>query len=135
MFLRRHRGESRLKYKKHKKQLGRRKNKKYPKRTKTHAETRESLNDPKNFSEFGQTADKYDKFYAGSVVKDEHSFHVFVSPSVKSLIEKHMTNQPRHYLIDGTFKVIPREFAQLLVISIEFKNDVRTMLLIYIYIL
>lgn len=125
IFLRRHRGTSRLKYKRLKKQLSRRKNKTYPKRSKNHAEIRDTLEDPKISLEFGQTADKYGKFYIGSVVKEEHAFHLFASPSVINLIENHMINQPRHYLIDGTFSVVPKEFAQLLVISIEYKNDVR----------
>lgn len=124
VFCRRNRGESRLIYKKLKRQLNRRKNKKYPKWPKTHAATRDALNDPKFAKEFGRTADGYDNFYSGSVVKEEHSFHVFVSPSVTNLIKYHMIGQRRHYLIDGTFAVVPREFAQLLIISIEFKNDV-----------
>lgn len=123
-YFRRVRGESRLQFKKLKRQLNRRKGIKYPARPKTHDETREILQDPKISSEFGQTADKYDKFYIDSVVKEEHAFHLFASTSVVDLITKNMVDQPRHYLIDGTFKVMPRTFAQLLVISIEYKNDV-----------
>lgn len=128
-IVRRQRGTSRLKYRKLKRQLSRRKGKSYPKRSKNHAHIRDILQDPKNFKAFGQTADEYDKFYIGSVVKVQHAFHVFTSPSVINLIKNQMVNQPRNYLIDGTFRVVPREFAQLLVISIEYANDVSLALL------
>jgi len=105
--------------------LHRRKSIKYPKRPKTHQETRNVLQDPQIKIDFGQTVDKYGAFYIDSVVKDQHTFHVFASPSVVNLITNHMVGQPRNFLIDGTFTVIPKEFAQLVVISIEYKNDVR----------
>ena len=95
--------------------LHRRKSIKYPKRPKTHQETRNVLQDPQIKIDFGQTVDKYGAFYIDSVVKDKHTFHVFASPSVVNLITNHMV----------TFTVIPKEFAQLVVISIEYKNDVR----------
>lgn len=78
--------------------------------------------------EFGKTLDKRHKLYFGSVVKTMFAFHVFVSFSVIDMIKKHITadkQQKRRYLIDGTFKVVPRKFNQLLIIAIEYKNDVR----------
>lgn len=77
---------------------------------------------------FGQTLDKQHKLYFGSVVKALFAFHVFVSFSVIDMIKKHITKdklEKRRYLIDGTFKVVPKKFNQLLIIAIEYKNDVR----------
>lgn len=128
---RRRRGESRLKFKKLKSMLHRRKSIKYPKLPKTHAEACALLQDPKISTEFLQTADQNGKFYVGSEVKKEHSYHVFASYSVVELITKHMVGQPRRYLIDGTFKVVPRGFAQLLIIAIEYRNKVNELYLAY----
>lgn len=80
-------------------------------------------------AEFGGTLDKRHKLYFGSVVKALFAFHVFVSFSVIDMIREHVSKeqfQKRRYLIDGTFKIVPRKFNQLLVIAIEYKNDVRT---------
>lgn len=80
--------------------------------------------------DFGRTLDKRHKLYFGSVVKSLFAFHVFVSFTVIELIKTHITKdkmQKRRYLIDGTFKVVPKKFKQLLIIAIEYKNDVRRM--------
>lgn len=124
ILLRRRRGQSQLKFKRLKSMLHRRKSIKYPKLPKTHAEAYATLQNPTVSREIGQTADDFANFYVNSVSKEEHVFHVFASYSVIELIKKQMVGQPRRYLIDGTFKVIPREFAQLLVIAIEYKKKV-----------
>lgn len=77
--------------------------------------------------EFGSTLDKRHKYF-GSVVKTLFAFHVFVSFTVIEMIKKHISKeqaQKRRYLMDGTFRVVPRKFNQLLIIAIEYKNDVR----------
>lgn len=77
--------------------------------------------------EFGSTLDKRHKLYFGSVVKTLFAFHVFVSFSVIDMIKKHISKeqlQKRRYLMDGTFKVVPKKCNQLLIIAIEYKNDV-----------
>lgn len=133
ILFRRRRGESRLKFKKLKSMLHRRKSIKYPKLPKKHAEACALLQDQNISAEFLQTADQNGKFYVGSEVKKEHAYHVFASNSVVELITKHMVGQPRRYLIDGTFKVVPRGFAQLLIIAIEYRNKVNEFYLAYHY--
>lgn len=77
---------------------------------------------------YGKTLDKRHKLYFGSVVKPLFAFHVFVSFAVIQMIKKHIIKekfQQRRYLMDGTFKVVPRKFNQLLIIAIEYKDKVR----------
>lgn len=73
---------------------------------------------------FGSTLDGKNKLYFSTLIEDDFSFIVFASEKVMSLIKKFIPIENRRYLIDGTFKVVPRIFYQLIVIAIEFENDV-----------
>lgn len=86
------------------------------------------MNDPKLLKDFGRTLDKTNKLYFGSVVKKAFTFHVFASMCIIKLIESCITKEKlkRKFLIDGTFRVVPRLYYQLLIITVEYKNDVRT---------
>lgn len=74
--------------------------------------------------EYGFSMNKQHRFYMGSVVKKMFAFHVFASLAVISMIKNRIAPGERSYLIDGTFKIVPRQFAQLLIICIQYKNDV-----------
>lgn len=81
---------------------------------------------------YGRTLDSRHKLYFGPVVKAMFAFHVFVSFSVIDMIKKHITKdkqQKQRYLIDGTFEVVPKKFNQLFIVTIEYKNDVRSSLI------
>lgn len=73
---------------------------------------------------FGKSMNNKHVFYSGSVIKKLFAFHVFASMAIINFIKEKILVKDRKYLIDGTFKIVPRQFAQLLTISIEYKNNV-----------
>lgn len=120
-------GESKLKLKNIERQLYRIRDKEYPERPKTHANVQAMFENPEIMDEYGQTMNKHSRFYAGSVVKSLFAFHIWASFATINFIKNHITPDKRNYLLDGTFKIIPstpKLFSQLLIISIEYKNDV-----------
>lgn len=116
--------ESKLRFKSVEDTLQRIKNKQYPEIPKSCKEIEEVLKKPETFENFGHTLTKKNQLYIGSEVNDKFSFHVFASISVIEFIKENISVDQRFYLIDGTFKIVPRKLSQLLIISIEFKNDV-----------
>lgn len=125
---RRKRGESQLKFKSVSRQLYRLRDKQYPKKPQTDEEIREYLKKPEPFEEYGKTFDKLHPLYIDSVIeKGKYAFHVFASISTIEMIKTEVPCGRRKYVMDGTFKIIPKQFnkkGQLLIISIEYKNDV-----------
>lgn len=124
-MIRRPLGDSELQFKCVERQLYRLRDKKYPKHPRTNDEIRNEMKKPEIVEHFGRNMSKQVKFYIGSEVKTLFAFHVFASMKVVNFIKKNIACEDRKYLIDGTFKVVPQKFAQLLVISIEYKNNVR----------
>lgn len=114
------------------------KNQKYPKLPKIRDDDgpetinkkyQDLLDDKDIRDQFGTTLDRRHKLYFGSVVGRLFSFHVFVSFAAIDFIKKHISKehqQKRRYLMDGTFKVVPRTLNQLFIIAIEYQNDVST---------
>lgn len=114
--------ESKLNFKSCEPTLCRLKNRKYPKIPKKHKQIKELLDNRENLEKYGMTLNKKHRFYIGSVVNDKFSFFVFASMAIIEFIKEHL--KERFYLADGTFRIAPRMFSQLLIISIEFQNDV-----------
>lgn len=102
--------------------LMRHKNKKYPNIPKTFKEIKDELNRLEN-AEFGKTRDGRN-FYIATVIKKKYSYIVFASKNVIDFVEEYISPEERKYLMDGTFRVVPVMFYQLLIISIEYANDV-----------
>lgn len=77
------------------------------------------------YNEYGLNERKSEPFYIETVDKSpSYSFTLFASMQVVKMIQ-HFLPENRRYLMDGTFDVTPLGcYAQLLVIYIEFKNDV-----------
>lgn len=127
---RRKRGESQLKYRSVSRQLYRLRDKKYPKKPQTDEGIRNYLKKPEIMEEYGQTLDKQHPLYIDSVIKKEkYAFHVFASIATIEMIKNQIPCGQRKYVMDGTFKIIPKQFSkkgQLLILSIEYKNDVRS---------
>lgn len=64
-------------------------------------------------------------FYINTVKMGQISaYTVFASHQVINTINQHIPIGQQNYLMDGTFKVAPIGFYQLLIIYIQFKNDV-----------
>lgn len=116
---------TKLDYNKLKRQLIEIKNLKYPKIPKTIKEIERAFEVKSNCERFGMTLNGMHKLYMGMKTGDSHSFLVFGSQKVMDIINKYIPRRNRNLLIDGTFKIIPRQFYQLVVVCIEFKNDVR----------
>lgn len=114
-------GHSKLKFNRVKRSLGRLKNKEYPKRPKTLQQVQNAFENPDLF-EFCETLDKSGRIHVVTVITDEYSFCLFASFKTIDFIKENIDQ--RYYLMDGTFKIVPSQFYQLLIISIEFKNDV-----------
>lgn len=79
---------------------------------------------PEIREKYGYTYDGDAPFYVGSVVNDEYAFTIFKSEFVIENIKANILPADRKYLMDGTFDCIPKEFYQLVIISIEYENDV-----------
>lgn len=73
---------------------------------------------------YGYNYENDGKFYIDTVVAPDHAFTVFASKFVIDFIEKNMEPKSRNYLMDATFDSLPKEYYQLLIISIEYQNDV-----------
>lgn len=118
--------KSGLVYKKMSRNLDRLKNDTFPKQPFTAQEIIRDFQHKEIMIRFGYNLSGNDRFYINTVhIPDEYSFSIFASiQSIKLMGEVIATNK-RNFLLDGTFKVVPRsEFYQLLIISIEYKSDV-----------
>lgn len=124
---RRNSGESKLKFHSVSRQLYRLRDKQYPKRPESDEDIKVYMHDQKIFDEYGKTLDNLRPLYVDSIVEEQYAFHVFASFKTIGMIEENIPPNERKYLIDGTFKVVPPKFGkmgQLLIICIEYKNDV-----------
>lgn len=111
--------ESKLKFKAVEQTLNRLKNNAHSDLPKSHEEIKEALN--KNVP---KALTNENPFYINSELSNACSFHVFGSMKTIEFIKQNIDVGQRNYLIDGTFKVAPRNHYQLLIISIEYKNKV-----------
>lgn len=116
--------KSKLRFKSIEATLNRLKNKEYPELPKACKEIAEVLEKPEVIEQFDKTLTKKNRLYVDSEVNDTYSFHIFMSHSTIEFIKEHINVGERFYLMDGTFKVVPRKLSQLLIISIEYKNEV-----------
>lgn len=108
---------SNLSFSKMQRQLTRIKTKARPKIPTNNMQMLKLFQSPDIINEHGYTLD------ASSSTK-EYTFCIFASFAIINMVKHNINPQKRHYLIDGTFKTVPRTFYQLLIVSIEFKNDV-----------
>lgn len=117
-----------------KRSLNKIKNATRPKIPQNPAELRSLFEKPDIFAKYGYNLDGSAPFYVDTVVKHQFSFSVFKSNSVIEIIKENINPTQRHYLIDGTFSCVPPGFYQILIISVEYQNDVSlTFLFVCLY--
>lgn len=84
----------------------------------------EAFNLESVWTSFGLTKDKANPlpFYTACIFEDQkHAFCIFSSLKIISEIKENIPPPNRKYLIDGTFKIVPKGcFNQLLVICIQY---------------
>lgn len=123
MYFRRNPGESKLNLKSMRQQMKKIKNQKIPKAPKNLEQIHDLFQQTEILEQFGRTQNNQHMFYSGTVSYDDFGFTIFSSHATIQMVKENIPNK-RIYLIDGTFKVTPSPFYQLLTISIEFNNDV-----------
>lgn len=111
-----------------KRTLLRHKNPTYPSYLKTVDGIRDIFKKENVMEKYGYNLENDARFYAGTVSNEKHGFTVFASQFVINFIQKNIAPKSRCYLMDGTFDKLPRPFYQLLIISIEYQNDVSNFL-------
>lgn len=107
-----------------KRNMSRVKNSQYPKNPKTCEELKAIFTEAEIFNKYGYNLDTTEALYIDTIVSDEYGFCLFGSQSMINIVRLHIEAKNRKYLIDGTFSCAPKLFYQLLIISIEFNNDV-----------
>lgn len=105
-------------------QLNRIKTKPRPKIPTNSMQIFELFRRPDIIKEHGYTLDGSARLYVDTVITEKYSFCIFASFTIISIVRHNIDPEQRRYLVDGTFKTVPRMFYQLLILSIEFKNDV-----------
>lgn len=105
--------------------MARWKNKSYPQRPKNIDEIKNLFNDPAILQQYGRTLDNKSQLYIDTEIHgEEHAFCIFSSAATVEFVRHNIAPGQRRYLLDGTFRVVPKEFYQMLTISIEYENDV-----------
>lgn len=104
--------------------LRRFKSKPYPTVPNTRLQLQQTLNSSAVIRDFGLNLDGTARLYVDTVLEKDYLFTVFASNDIINIIKQNIVPGKRKYLLDGTFKVVPKQFYQLLIIAIEFKNDV-----------
>lgn len=107
-----------------KRTLERKKNPRHPKKPASLAQFREDILKPSIMSQYGYNSDGDSRFYLDTVLTENFEFTIFYSQYVISFIRNNIPAGSRNYIIDGTFGSIPKNFYQLLIMTIEYKNDV-----------
>lgn len=117
-------GESKLTFKTVERNARRYKNR-YPKMPKNATDIIKAFNDNEIVKKYAFNLRRTKRFYIDTVVNGAGFFTIFASHQIISLIEKFIKPEERKYLVDGTFKIVPlNSYYQLLIIHIEYKNDV-----------
>lgn len=108
-----------MRFEKVEKTLRRHKNKAHPKASQSIGEL---FKDPQIMHEYGHNLERDSKFYIDSVEAQDYGFTLFASQYTIDFFKQNIKH--RKYLMDATFDSLPESYYQLLVIAIEYRNDV-----------
>lgn len=105
--------------------LRRLKDQPYPKAPHNAHEIIDAYTDEKILSNFAYNLSNTDKLYIDTITTNTYCFTLFASMENIKLVDANIPPNMRNYSMDATFKIVPKsEFKQLLIIYIEYKNDV-----------
>lgn len=104
--------------------INRSKAKQHPALPKTLQEVKDLFDMESTIESFGKTLTNRNQFYFETKVADNFAHQIYASMATIEFIENNIGEGSRNYLMDGTFKIVPKPFKQALIISIEYKNNV-----------
>lgn len=110
------------------------KNKGYPKLPKGATDLIKIFSDKEIAEKYGLNLRKTKPFYIDTVVQGREFFTVFASHQIIKLVEQFIAPKDRTltltFMLDGTFKIVPiKKYYQLLIIHIQYGNDVNNIFL------
>lgn len=73
-------------------------------------------------NKYGYTLDQDERFYIDTVISFQYAFTLLASKFVIDFVQKHI--EPRARNLDAIFDSLPDGFYQLLIVTIEYRNDV-----------
>lgn len=107
-------------------QLRRIKNVSSPQAPRTCDEIMQLFNSEQMMAKYGLNLRGTQPFYIGGEDTETHSFCLFASNESIKLAEENIEPNQRTYLMDATFKIVPKgRFRQLLIIHIQWNSNVR----------
>lgn len=126
VFSRREPGESKLQFKQLQRTASRVKSNRHPKAPRTITEIKNAFAKPEIYNKYALNLRQTRPFYIDTIDDGPKSaFTILASHQMIDLIEEHVAPEEKRYLMDGTFAVVPIGcYYQLLIIHLEFKNDV-----------
>lgn len=96
----------------------------YPKIPRSVEEIHTTFQSEEIKKKYGYTLNGKYELFVDVIAAKEYAFCLFASSVTLQIIRQHISPENRCYVIDGTFKIVPSMFTQLLIIAIEFKSDV-----------
>lgn len=119
-----HDGDCRLNIKSQRQQLNSIKNANRPKWSQSIGELHSQFAQPDIMLRFRKTLDNKHELYSTTVITEEFGFNLFVSQKSIQMVKETIPPGERFYVLDGTFRTVPKPYYQLLIIAIEYRNDV-----------
>ena len=85
------------------------------------------------WNQFGLTRhDIPTSFYKACIEEEDFAYCIFGSDTTARLVTENIVRTERHYLMDGTFKIVPTGcFKQLLIIYVTYLENVNIHYIIY----
>lgn len=96
----------------------------------------EAFNIENVWTQYGvsKDCDNPEHFYTASISDKDYSYCIFSSQKSIHLIRENISPTNRKFLIDATFKPVPRGcFNQLLIIYVEYFDEVQRMILCFTF--